>query len=378
VFPKFRDSVVRILMKKIIIAGGGTGGHIYPGICIARQLINQNEYTPVFIIKKNDRAINLLNKEGFQYHEINISGLPRKPSIAHIKFLFNLFISLFQTIYLLLKIRPAYSFGLGGYISFPVIFMSWLFRVPTIIHEQNYIPGLTTKILSRFCSKVAISFPQTKQYLKNKQVVLAGNPVREEIRTISRDDAYSVIERLSNKKPDKSKFTALVFGGSQGAAGINRVLPDTLRRLNCKDKVQVIHITGEKEFDSISAQYNEIAGITVIIFPYLENIAAAYSIADLVICRSGATTISELIAVSKPAILIPFPYATENHQKFNALYLGDAGAAEVLEEKDMTSGKLAGLISNLAASPQLLDKMKSAYKQLPFINTSKFVQTIFL
>jgi UDP-N-acetylglucosamine--N-acetylmuramyl-(pentapeptide) pyrophosphoryl-undecaprenol N-acetylglucosamine transferase len=367
------------MKKTIFIAGGGTGGHIYPGICIAKKLVADGICTPVFIVKKNDRGIKLLIELNYQYREIDVAGLPRKLNLQTVMFFIGLCVSMVQTVGFILNFRPVCSIGLGGYISFPVILLSRLFRIPTIVHEQNYVPGLANKILGKISTKTATSFAQTSQYFSIKKTVLTGNPVREELFTMTRVESCSWLNERYSAGFDHKKFTILVFGGSQGARYINNLIPQSIKSMNKYiDKIQVIHLTGENDYLSVRQKYDLVAGAHTLVLGYLEQIGYSYAASDIVICRAGATTVAELVYLRKPAILVPYPYATENHQYYNAVYLEKPGAAIVIKEKELTANYLTAKLTAFINEPALLANMQSAYKTLPVLNPSQvFSQTIY-
>ena len=326
--------------KTIVISGGGTGGHIYPGICISRELIRYG-YEPVFIIKKNDYCIPLLKKENFKYYELEIISLPRKISFKQFLFIYYLLMSFITTIRIFYKIHPLIAVGLGGYTSFPVICVSKLFFIPSLIHEQNYLPGITNRLLSKIATKVAVNFSESVRYFNKKKTVITGNPVRNELFNIDPDNA------IREFNLDKNRFTILVFGGSQGAHTINDFIVNNLEYFTeFVDRIQFIHITGEKDFNYVSDAYKS-KKIKSKVFAYLYNIGYAYAVADLVICRSGATTVSELIALGKKAILIPYPHATNNHQKYNAEYMSNLGTGIIIEEKDLNIEKFLDIFKKI-------------------------------
>ncbi|MCX5781578.1 MAG: undecaprenyldiphospho-muramoylpentapeptide beta-N-acetylglucosaminyltransferase [Elusimicrobia bacterium] len=327
----------------ILIAAGGTGGHIYPGLALAR-VIRERGSKVLFVIKENDPSKEILNNEKFGFIEIPAFGLPRKFSLNIFKFLLFLFLGFFRAWRIIKTIKPKAVYGMGGYVSFPVVLAAKLKGFKVIVHEQNVLPGLTNRILSKFVDKVAISFNESIKYFNSKKVVLTGNPFRPEIFKVSYEDSIKKLGLIPNK------FSVLVFGGSQGAAFINRCVLEAWNTLNSfKDRMQFIHIAGKKEYDRLNTEYNK-AGIPGKVFPYINDIGNAYEAADLIICRSGAMTISELKILNKPAILIPFPYATANHQEYNARMLEKEGKAKVIIEKDLNPEKLAKEITDYLKS----------------------------
>jgi UDP-N-acetylglucosamine--N-acetylmuramyl-(pentapeptide) pyrophosphoryl-undecaprenol N-acetylglucosamine transferase len=238
--------------------------------------------------------------------------------------------------------------GVGGYSSGPLCLVAWIAGIPTAIHEQNSYPGLTNRLLSRFVKRVFISFEQSSRYFKGKSTVLTGNPVRDDL--------------MGGKPParrDNGRFVILVVGGSQGARAINRAVLDALEELKGEGLFPVtIHQTGSIDLETVLEGYRT-HGIAGEVKPFIEDMASAYGMADLVICRAGATTIAELAVLGKPSILIPFPYATHDHQTMNAASLLDVGAADMILEKDLTGRLLAERIKRYMQHAEELERMSS-------------------
>jgi len=355
-------------MKKIIIAAGGTGGHIYPAISLTDKL--KKNFQVIFIVKKNDKAINILKKLKLNYYEILITGFPRKISFVLIEFILNLLLSFIKTYRILVVEKPVCCIGFGSYISFPVILVSKLLKIKTVIHEQNIIPGLANHILGKITDKVALSFEYTRKYFNYKKTLITGNFVREEILNITKQHGLNWFNSNFNLNFKNEKFTILILGGSQGAHFINNIIIHALDLLEeYKDKIQIIHLTGEKDFVYVREKY-KIKNYKNIVLGYLEEIGYAYSISDIVICRSGATTIAELIALKKPCILIPYPYATGNHQLYNALYLSKNGSGIVIEEKVLNPLKLVNILTKFINNPELLKKYITSYNNFKHFSLS--------
>lgn len=329
---------------KIIIAGGGTGGHLYPGVALAEELVRLGADV-LFIVKKNDRGIKILKDRKIPYEEITASGFPRRAFHKLFGFVFASLSGLFASVKLLGKIRPAVVVGMGGYTSFAAVLAGRLMKIPALIHEQNCIPGLTNRILSKFATKIATSFSESQKYFPSGKTILTGNPVRPEILSARRNAAIFNL--------DEDKFTVFVFGGSQGASAINYAIVDSLVRLTgYKNKLQFIHATGEKDFEFVADAYRR-QSFKSVVQPYIHNIESAYALADLVICRAGATTIGELKCSGIPAIFIPYPHATADHQFYNAsAYLSSGGVGEIVIEKDLSPELLVEKIIKYSDNPR--------------------------
>jgi UDP-N-acetylglucosamine--N-acetylmuramyl-(pentapeptide) pyrophosphoryl-undecaprenol N-acetylglucosamine transferase len=324
--------------KTIIIAAGGTGGHLYPGLALAAELAKRG-FEPLFIVRENDACRDILAEHRFPFLEIPVCGMPRKLSGRLFVFAFKLVKAFFATRTLLKKMRPEVIVGMGGYISFPMVAVGRLLGIRTVIHEQNCLPGLSNRVLSRFVDTVAVSAAEALPYFDAKKTVVTGNPVRADLFSADSPAAYGALA-LSPEK-----FTVLVFGGSQGAAGINKAAIGAWELLgSIKENIQFLHIAGKRDYDAVRAEYERLKNPGTVL-EYLHAIGNAYAVADLIICRAGASTIAELAILNKPSILIPFPYATGNHQEYNAAVLVNAGKAKMIREKELTPELLAGEIT---------------------------------
>lgn len=328
-------------MHTVIIAAGGTGGHLYPGIALAHELSARGA-RPVFAVRENDLCRPIVTAEGFACEDIPARGMPRRLSPAVFTFLYDQARGQFAARALLRCLRPAAVVGMGGYISFPVITSARLAGIPTIIHEQNVIPGLANRMIARFVDRIAVSFPESVRYFPRRTTIVTGNPVRRSLFGIDRAEALLRLHLAAGR------FTILVFGGSQGAAAINTAAVEAWGRLpaDVRGRVQCIHVAGAGDHDRVAALYreNNIPGVVV---PYLMNIGEAYAAADLVISRAGATTVAELGALGVPAVLVPYPHATADHQAHNARVLAATGQASVITESDLTAEALAARIGQV-------------------------------
>ncbi|MDR0915438.1 MAG: UDP-N-acetylglucosamine--N-acetylmuramyl-(pentapeptide) pyrophosphoryl-undecaprenol N-acetylglucosamine transferase [Endomicrobium sp.] len=295
--------------NKIIIATSGTGGHIYPGIALANEFQNKG-YIPIFFISNNIVSKSIFKNHNFKYIPFSLIGLPRKFSLKFVFFLFKIILAFFKSIVVIIKLKPIAIIGMGGYISVPIILAAKILRKKTFIHEQNVIPGLANILLSKLIDKTFISFNSSAQYLHN--TICLGCPIRNNIfiLSINRTDFLCKIG-FNDTKP-----IILIFGGSLGSNLINKIAYETFIDLSKSNKVQIIHVTGLKNYYELK---NKVKGNhSYKVFNYIHNIGELYSISDIIICRAGASTIFELQALNKPAILIPYLKATNNHQYWNA------------------------------------------------------------
>lgn len=316
----------------IWIVAGGTGGHLYPGIAVARELSRAAHVR--FIVRRGDLGKAILSREHFDVVEITGQGMPRNLSIKLLSFPFSVLRGFLDTARLIRKERPSMVVGMGGYLSFPVLLVAKCRGIPTLIHEQNVYPGLANRLLGRWVDSVSISFASSSRYFPAKRVWHAGLPIRSEIGTVEKVGAR---KRLGL---DESRWTLLVFGGSLGAHHLNEIVMETWSRVSdWRDSIQVLHITGPKDYEALAARYRELPFKSVVL-PYVHMMQDAYAASDVVVCRAGASTITELSSVGRPAVLIPYPYASNQHQLFNARLLEEEGAAVVIEESQLTAERL--------------------------------------
>jgi UDP-N-acetylglucosamine--N-acetylmuramyl-(pentapeptide) pyrophosphoryl-undecaprenol N-acetylglucosamine transferase len=334
---------------KIMIAGGGTGGHLYPGIALAKAFRGRFARCEIlFVGTEKGIESRILPREDFPLKTIKVEGWIGKKFWTLIKTLFRFPGSLAESFRLLKEFRPDLVIGVGGYASGPVLMMATLLNMKRIILEQNVIPGLTNKVLGKYVHQVFASFDGSRSYFPQERFFCSGNPVRREILT------------LSGKK-EKPGMTILVFGGSQGAHSINQAVVEAFDVLAGEGtpSIQWIHQTGPQDFTWVREEYEK-RKISAKVEPFIYDMATAYASADLVVCRAGATTLAELTACGKPAILIPFPFAAHHHQEKNALYLKKKGAAEVIEAKSLSGRILAGRIKEILFSTPKMKEMSEA------------------
>ncbi len=347
----------------VLVVAGGTGGHLYPGIAIARAL-RDHEPAPVpvqFAVRRGDLGRLVLEKEGFPVLEIEGQGLPRRMGVAALTFPRRLSAGFFQSRQWLREHRPCAVIGMGGYLSFPVLLNARYLGIPTIVHEQNVFPGIANRILSRWVRSVAVSFPESRAFFPKSKTWLSGLPIRSEIGSIDPATGRRALGLAENK------LTILIFGGSQGARRLNEVLLTACKQLAAlATAFQVLHITGEKEFPGCREAYDALP-INHQVLPYCHQMAEAYAAADLVICRAGASTIAELLAAKRPAILVPFPYASDDHQRFNARVLEDRKLATVILEKDLSPETIATLLAGYIQDPSLLAELRKRFKSAPVV-----------
>ncbi len=339
---------------KFLITGGGTGGHIYPALAIAKKIKSEFKDAKILYVGTN-RGLEkeVVPKHGFEFTTIRVKGFRRKLSLDTIKTIKELFLGLNDAKKVIKEFSPDIVIGTGGYVCGPVVLISSLKGIPTLIHEQNAYPGVTNRILSRFVNKIAISFEDSKKYFKdNNKLILTGNPIRDEFIYLTKETAY---QRLNL---DKNKKFVLSFGGSGGQKSLNNAMRYVIKNNNKVDsKIQILHITGKMHYERFMKNL-ENDGVNKLlpniqIVPYFYKMPEGLKTADLVITSAGAITLSELTAVGVPSILIPKGYTTENHQEYNAKALQKNGASVMILEKELDGEKLNEKINSI-----LLDKNK--------------------
>ncbi|MBW2431664.1 MAG: undecaprenyldiphospho-muramoylpentapeptide beta-N-acetylglucosaminyltransferase [Deltaproteobacteria bacterium] len=337
---------------KIVIAGGGTGGHLFPGIAIAQEFKIRNSATNIiFVSTGNPMEKSVLSKTDFELRCIRVAGIKGRGIWNQLISVLKIPTGILESMRILKNFTPDLAIGLGSYSAGPVLIGAWLRRIPIAVHEQNLLPGITNRILSRFAERIYISFENTKSNLDPRKVRWTGNPVRRELLkfedSCTGDSRHHTVER---------RFTILIIGGSQGAHRINMAVIEALEYLKDKGRLHFVHQTGNTDEQPVSAAYRR-HGIQGTVQSFFDDMAEQYHRADLLICRAGATTVAEISALGKAAIFIPFPFAADNHQVLNAGSLSNEGAAEMILEKDLSGEILAEKIEYYADHPAALKHM---------------------
>lgn len=338
-----------------MIAGGGTGGHIYPAIAIAQEwMARDRQRRVVFVGTERGLEKSIVPRAGFPLEFISAGGLKGKSVADILRNLVLLPLGFLQAWKLIGKHRPGVVLGVGSYSSGPVLVAAWLRRRATMIHESNAFPGMTNRIASRFVTAVAVAFDEAAVRLKRKDAVTTGNPVRREF-----------FEAGQQAKPSGDRRMLLVFGGSQGSRAINDAMIGALLFLaRLKGRMAIVHQTGPAELEKVQEAYKASAFADARVVPYLDPIVPEIANADLVVCRAGAMTIGELAAVGRAAILIPFAAATNNHQELNARAVERAGGAIVITEAELKPERLAQEVAEVVTDSERASRMGSAARSL--------------
>jgi UDP-N-acetylglucosamine--N-acetylmuramyl-(pentapeptide) pyrophosphoryl-undecaprenol N-acetylglucosamine transferase len=351
-------------LKRVLIMAGGTGGHVFPGLAVARTLREQGVEVHWLGTSKGIEA-RLVPAENIPLHLLTIGGLRGKSIKTLLKAPFELCRSIMQARKIIKQIDPQVVLGLGGYASGPGGMASWLMRRPLVIHEQNAKAGYTNKILGMFAARILEGFPDA--FTAKAKVEAVGNPVRNEIERLA-----PPAERMKDRQ---KPFRLLVIGGSLGAMALNDIMPEALARLSKEERPEVIHQTGDKHFDKAINSYKSM-GIEAQLNPFIQDMAASYAWADMVICRAGALTVAELCAAGVGAIFVPYPHAVDDHQTANASYMVKEGAALCIQQSELSADKMAGMIHEFAISPEKRMAMAEAAYGLRKMNVQQKIVNI--
>ena len=336
------------MMKRVLVMAGGTGGHVFPALAVAQALKKQG-IAVSWVGTKNGLEADLVPKAGIDIDWIRVQGLRGKGVLGWLIAPFKLLLAAYQAQQIIKKRNPDLVIGMGGFVTGPGGLMAYLNKKPLLIHEQNAIPGLTNRLLGRIASKVLEAFPGS--FTPAYHAIAVGNPVREGLLHIELPEV-----RMQNRN---SNLRLLVVGGSLGAMALNIIMPKTLKQFAEKKNLDVWHQTGQKHFTKTKKNY-ERNDLKVRVEPFIDDMAEAYEWADIVLCRSGALTVSELAAVGVGAILVPFPHAVDDHQTKNAEFLLEAGAAKLLPQNELTVTTLSEILNQMIEDRPCVLKMANA------------------
>ncbi len=343
---------------RFVIAGGGTGGHLFPGIAIAEAFIERemgNE--ALFIGTEKGIEAKVLAGGKFPLRTIQAMPLKGRSLLGKVKAIWSIPMAIKEAYSILKDFQPQLVLGVGGYASGPTLVAASILGMKRAIHEQNVIPGMTNRILKWFSQRIFVSFKETKRYFPDEKTIVTGNPIRREIFQPGEN-----VKGIEKRKGDR--FTLLIFGGSAGAHRINEAVMRALDPLQeIKSFLRVFHQTGREDVDWVSKGYRE-KGFDALVRPFFEDMGTYYQLSDLVVCRSGASTVAELAVCEKAAILIPYPYAAHNHQLINAQKLVDLGAVRMIRDEELNGPSLAQTILHLYGHPEERTRMEEKIRQV--------------
>lgn len=335
---------------RVIFAGGGTGGHLFPGLAVAREFERRDERTEILFVG-TERGIEyrVVPKEGFRLETLSVKGIKGRGLRGVAEALYGVPASFLRSLAIIRRFQPDCIIGLGGYASGPLLLAGRITGARCAIMEQNLRPGFTNKILARMVQRVFTSYPQSAAFFPGARVLETGNPVRW---------------RKLPEVEKRGKFSLLVFGGSAGARRINIAVLDALKELtDLRETLFVTHQTGQSDYAAVKAAYGGLP-FEAEITPFIERMDEAYAVADLVLCRAGATTVAELTAFGKAAILVPYPFAIYDHQRENAEALAARGAAEMILDRDLNGPRLSGCLRAYASDRNAIERMAAAARAL--------------
>ncbi|HZX46119.1 MAG TPA: undecaprenyldiphospho-muramoylpentapeptide beta-N-acetylglucosaminyltransferase [Clostridia bacterium] len=357
---------------RVIVTGGGTGGHIYPALAIADTLRSRDKDGQILYIgTAGGLESRLVPERGYRFRAVRVKGFRRSLSIDTVKSMMELFKGLVDAGRIIREFKPDVVVGTGGYVAGPVLMVAHLRGIPTVIHEQNVLPGATNRILGRLADAVAVGFEEAVKYFgKKDRVFVTGNPIRKEITTGSKAEALKEFGFVPGQP------VVLSFGGSKGSVKLNRAVAEVIARLSAEGGFQLLHTTGEDHYsaflEDLEKRGVEVgASKSIKVLPYLHRMHQGLAAADLVITSAGAITLAEITAVGVPALLVPKSYVAGNHQEYNARALEARGAAVVLTEKELDGAVLYDIVSKLVGSRQRLQSMKKASRMLGKIDAAK-------
>ena len=358
-------------MARYFITGGGTGGHIYPAVAVADALQDEDVY---YIGNPKNLEYDIANQKGYKFLNVSVRAMPRTLNFGLVKWTAQLFYSILQCCYYIIKYKPDVIFGTGGYVSAPALMAAKLFNIPYMMHDCDAQPGLVSRKLAPFASSISVAFESAANMLKNKNCFVNGNPIRKEFQTITKEDARKTLG-LENK------ITLCIMGGSQGARSINDAAVESLKKLLDKD-IQIIFQTGKKNYDRVLEQLITIypeyeTNKNLILKPYFSDMVTVLKASDIAISRSGSLSIFELCASAVAPIYVPYPYAAADHQRKNAKYMVDKGAGLYIEDSEISSKVIYDMVVDLVNDSEKLHNLQNKALSLAhFDGTDRIVEKL--
>ncbi len=346
-------------MRKVLIAVSGTGGHVYPGIAVAEELrARRRDVRVLFATARGKPGVEWIGSAGFEVAQVPLRGFARRPGLSWFAFPFTLVVGGLAALALLVAEGPDLVIGTGGYVSGPFVAFASLLRIPTIVLEQNSIPGVSTRLASLVAREVHVAFPESVDRLFRKgRAAVTGNPVR---RSVEEGDAarFRAVHGLPAGRP-----VLLVLGGSQGARSLTEAAIGATRLLGAGTDLGMVLQSGEREYESARRLAADLPPDRIRVVPFLDDVGDAYAAADLIVARAGAMTLAELAAAGTAALLVPYPHAAEDHQRVNARRYAASGAARVLDPEELDARRLADEIERMIGEPGALDRMAEAARR---------------
>ncbi len=337
------------------VTGGGTGGHIYPAMAVADALSSKGAKV-YYVGNKRNMELYLAQQKGYKFLHVGVSGMPRKLNLKLLYWGIRLLRAVMYSIKYIKKYKPNAVFATGGYVSAPMLFACIITKTPYVMHDCDAMPGLVTRRLSKRAKCVSLAFDRAKRYIPNKNIIIAGNPIRDGFQVINKTDARSNLG-LNNK------LTLAVMGGSQGARTINNAMSEILREIVQEYDVQVIFQTGKRNYDEVVDKLKYIYPAweqdkRILLKPYFDDMISVLKASDIVISRAGSLSISEICASGCASILVPYPYAAANHQRINAKYMLDNGASIYIEDRDLEPNNLRDILLLMIKNPIKMNYLK--------------------
>ncbi len=344
---------------RVIIAGGGTGGHLFPGLAVAEEFKSRNRNTEViFVGTENGIEARIVPREGYPIKFLSAEGVVGVSFKRKIKAIAKMILSSKDSYKIIQDVKPDIMIGVGGYASGVIMLTASILSIPTIILEQNCIPGLTNRILGKFAKAICATYQESIPYFPKEKTYLTGNPIRTKILRGNIEYGYKLFSL------EKGLFTIFIFGGSLGARSINNAIIESLNHLyDLKDKIQFLHQTGKEDFERVRSAYRKL-GFRGTVTPFIFEMGEGYAVSDLVISRAGATTLAELTALGKASILVPYPYAAGRHQELNAIKLLEMGAAKVIRDNELNGETLSNTIRILYENESMRAEMQKNSRTL--------------
>jgi UDP-N-acetylglucosamine--N-acetylmuramyl-(pentapeptide) pyrophosphoryl-undecaprenol N-acetylglucosamine transferase len=353
---------------KIIISGGGTGGHIFPALAIANALKNNiGSENILFVGALGKMEMEKVPEAGYKIEGLRIAGISRTKPLSNIKLPFLLFAAVWKSMRIISKFNPKAVVGVGGFASGPLLIAAALCKKPILIQEQNAFAGITNKRIAKYAKKVCVAYEGMEKFFPKEKIAITGNPVRQSIEfsTITKEEARAQLNITTEK-------VILIFGGSLGAQSINQAVLKNLDYFH-KEKIQLLWQTGKSDYKNVSKSIEGANKTYIKHTDFISDMALVYAAADLVVCRAGALAVAELCILGKPSILVPFPFAAEDHQNYNARALKDSGAAVVIQDKELND-KFLREIKNIISDDDKLNKMSKAASNLAVRNSAEKIK----